>query len=156
MTHQSDSVNPPRVEFQVHLKTGHRGRKHLKKGARPKKWMQPNENLPRLTRLLALAHRWNRLIDEGVVGSHAEIASLMGISRARVTQILDLLYLAPDIQEELLMCRTKQLTSITLPERSVRGITRIPIWAYQRKHWQGLRDYTKKDKSPTDTKSQPR
>ena len=133
MSRRIDSQHAPRVEFQVHFQTGYRGRKHLRKGACSKGPELPNEDLPRLTRLLALAHRWNQLIEEGVVDNYAEIARMMGLSRARVTQIMDLLYLAPKIQEEILLASDKP--QLIIPERSVRKIFRIHDWIKQRERW---------------------
>jgi hypothetical protein len=86
-----------------------------------------------LTKLLALAHRWNRLVDEGVVANYAEIARLMGLSRARVTQIVDLSFLAPDIQDEIL------LGDADATEREIREIARAPEWNEQRRLWRCLR-----------------
>jgi hypothetical protein len=60
------------------------------------------EEIPRVVRMLALAHRWHRLIDEGHVKDQAEIATLMGLTRARVTQIMNLRWLHPRLQEELI------------------------------------------------------
>ncbi len=137
MSEQTDGQNPPRVEFQVHFRTGRRGRKHLRKGARQKNPALPNEDLPRFTRLLALAHRWNRLIEEGIVANRADIARMMGLSRARVTQIMDLLYLAPDIQEYILSLSTDG-SQEAIPERAVRSVTGVPIWRYQRKAWRKI------------------
>ena len=51
---------------------------------------------------MALAIRFETLIREGVVANQAELAELAMVSRARVTQIMNLLNLAPEIQEELL------------------------------------------------------
>ncbi len=91
------------------------------------------ESAPRLTRLLALAHRWNRLVDEGVATNYAEIARLMRLSRARVTQIVDLSFLAPDIQDEIL------LGDADATEREIREIARAPEWDEQRRLWRSLR-----------------
>ncbi len=52
--------------------------------------------------MVALAHRWKALIRTGVVTDQAALAAVVGVSRARVTQVMGLLYLAPDIQEEIL------------------------------------------------------
>ncbi len=140
MSQQTVSQSLSRVEFEVHFQTGRRGRRHLRNGSCLKNPPLPNEDLPRLTRLLALAHRWNRLMDEGVVSSYAEIASLMGLSRARVTQIMDLLYLAPDIQDEILMSPSKGSFAPDVPEREMRRITQTPGWAEQRKLLRGSRE----------------
>lgn len=63
---------------------------------------RPRGRLPRITKLMALAIRFERLINEGVVTDYAELARLGNVSRARITQIMNLLLLAPDIQEEIL------------------------------------------------------
>lgn len=62
-----------------------------------------SEKVPRVARLLALAHKFQRMLDSGEVRSMAELARLGGVSRARITQIMNLLMLAPQIQEELLL-----------------------------------------------------
>ena len=133
MNPQNCNQNPPRVEFQVHFRIGDHGRKHLKRGTSPKKPELPSEDLPRLTRLLALAHRWNRLIEEGNITDYAEIAKTMRLSRARVTQIMDLLYLAPEIQEKIFLPGEGRPTTIS--ERAARSITNLPIWNNQCKAW---------------------
>ena len=99
MSSQNDSQGLLRVEFQVRFRRGDHGRRQLMKGTGDPQAGPQTDELPRLTRLLALSHRWNRLIEEGVVANYTEIARMMGLSRARVTQIIDLIYLGPDIQE---------------------------------------------------------
>ena len=138
MSPQNRDQNAPRVEFKVHFQTGYRGQKHLRKGTRQNEPDHPVENLPRLTRLLALAHRWNYLIEEGVVSDYAEIARMIGLSRARVTQIMDLLYLAPDIQEAILFSSSGEKLELDVPVRAIRQFTRIPDWKDQRKLWRSL------------------
>ena len=59
------------------------------------------EEVPRIVRLLALAHRWHRLIDEGEIRDQAEVARRVGLTRARVTQIMSLIRLSPRIQARL-------------------------------------------------------
>ena len=63
---------------------------------------QPTEKVPRVARLLALAHKFQRMLDCGEVASMAELARLGRVSRAQITQITDLLLLAPEIQETVL------------------------------------------------------
>ncbi len=67
-----------------------------------------SEEIPRIVRLLALAHRWHRLIDEGEVESQAEIARRTGLTRARVTQIMDLRWLPPHLQEAYIAERARR------------------------------------------------
>jgi Recombinase zinc beta ribbon domain len=58
--------------------------------------------LPRVTRLMALAIRFESLLRKGVVKDYSDLARLGGVSRARITQIMNLRNLAPAIQEQLL------------------------------------------------------
>ena len=51
---------------------------------------------------MALAIRFDRLIREDVVSDQSELARLAHVTQPRMTQIMNLLHLAPDIQEELL------------------------------------------------------
>jgi hypothetical protein len=57
---------------------------------------------PRIACLLALAHRFDELVRLGAVRDYAELARLGHVTRARVTQIMNLLNLAPDLQESIL------------------------------------------------------
>ena len=51
---------------------------------------------------LALAHHIAAQIDAGVYDDQADVARQHGLTRARLTQLMNLLLLAPDIQEEIL------------------------------------------------------
>lgn len=74
------------------------------------------EKVPRIARLLALAHKFQGMLDRGEVESMADLARLGRVSRARITQIMDLLMLAPDIQEAVLLgdmaIRMRELLSL--------------------------------------------
>ena len=59
-------------------------------------------NAPRITRLLVLGRHFERLVRDGIVKNYAEIAWLTSLSRARVTQIVNLILLPPRLQEEAL------------------------------------------------------
>ena len=58
--------------------------------------------IPRISKLVALASRMQSMIESGQVESFQQLAELGRISQPRMTQIMGLLHLAPDIQEELL------------------------------------------------------
>src|SRR5688572_20591476 len=60
------------------------------------------ERIPRIARLMALAIKFDALISQGAVRDYADLARLGHVSRARITQIMNLLNLAPDIQSDLL------------------------------------------------------
>ena len=58
--------------------------------------------IPRIARLMALAIKFQSMVDLGEVRDYADLARLGYVSRARLTQIMNLLHLAPAIQESLL------------------------------------------------------
>jgi hypothetical protein len=90
---------------------------------------------PRITRLMALAVKFEGLIQQGVVKDYAELARLGQVSRARITQIMNLLNLAPDIQEAILFSRGEGLAERSLRETSVRTLSAEVIWSRQREQW---------------------
>ena len=66
------------------------------------KLMPPKEpKTPRVVELLRKAIEWRRQLDAGEVRNQAEIARRESITRARVTQIMGMLRLAPEIQEQI-------------------------------------------------------
>lgn len=84
-----------------------------------------SEKVPRVARLLALAHRFQEMLDSGEVESMAELARLARVSRARITQIMDLMMLAPEIQEEILFGRVR------VPLRDTMRVARCLHWEAQ-------------------------
>jgi len=62
----------------------------------------PVARVPRVSSLLALAHRFHQLFGDGVVRDYAELARLGHVTRARLSQIVNVLNLAPAIQEDIL------------------------------------------------------
>jgi hypothetical protein len=87
-----------KIPFQT--TTGGHGRKQIET-PKPKKSNAPAK-LPHITKLMAMAIRLEHLLATGQVKDQAEIARTAGITRARVTQIINLTQLAPDIQEAIL------------------------------------------------------
>lgn len=97
--------------------------------------------VPRVSRLMALAIRLDQLLREGVVSDQAELAHLGHVTRARLTQILNLLCLAPDIQEQLLFLPPTVRGRDMVSERDLRPLAAVP-WKQQRKMWKSLRGET--------------
>ena len=94
--------------------------------------------LPRVTRLMALAIKFETLIADGVVKDYADLARLGYVTRARMTQIMNLLNLAPDIQEEILFLPKTTTGRDPVSERNIRRITAIVPWGRQRKAWREM------------------
>ena len=65
---------------------------------------------------MALAIRFEQLIRDSVVKDQADLARLAQIARARVTEIMDLLLLAPEIQEEIGFLVPVNMGKIGLPK----------------------------------------
>jgi hypothetical protein len=87
---------------------------------------------PRITCLLALAHRLEELVRSGDSADYAQLAKLGHISRARMSQILKLLTLAPSIQEYILFLPPRAAGDDTITERELRKVVREPTWDRQR------------------------
>ena len=98
----------------------------------------PPGRLPRVTRLMALAIRFEHLLATGAVGDQTELAELGHVTRARVTQIMNLLHLAPDIQEAILFLPRVTAGRAPIAERHIRHIAAVPDWARQRRLWREL------------------
>jgi hypothetical protein len=88
-----------------------------------------NIAIPRIARLMALAIRFEGLVRNETIRDYAELARLGKVTRARMTQIMKLIDLAPDIQEQILF-----LPPIKgLNERNLRPIFRRLDWDEQRR-----------------------
>jgi hypothetical protein len=94
--------------------------------------------LPRITRLLALAIQCNDLLRSGAARSYADLAQLGCVTRARMTQILGLLNLAPPIQEQILCFDKVAHGRDPASERTLRKITMITGWQQQMERWAKL------------------
>lgn len=115
-----------RVEFEVRFPRATKGR-NVEAGSEPQESPTPKPappQAPKITRLLVLGYHFDRLVQDGVVKNYAEIARLSGLSRARVTQIVNLILLAPKIQENILGVSSRRITA----ERPTRSLTSIPDW----------------------------
>lgn len=122
---------------KVHFRTGRNGRKHLVSGPTPEP-IVASGRVPWVSKLMALAIRFDGLMREGVVADQAELARLGHVSRARVTQIMNLLHLAPDIQEEVLFLPQIERGKERIQERHLRPIAAVLDWRKQRRLWQEL------------------
>ncbi len=108
--------------------------------SKPKKREPPPRmpRVPHVKRLMALAIRLEDLLDSGLVGSQTEIAQAAGITKARVTQIINLSNLAPDIQQAILELEPTAAARDPFLERDARTIARHNNWSRQRKEFKKL------------------
>jgi len=88
----------------------------------------------RVAQMLALAHRLEAAIERGDYRDRADLARQLGFTRARVTQLLNLTLLAPDIQEAVLALEAVDGVQPT-SERALRDVVGAVAWAEQRERW---------------------
>jgi hypothetical protein len=87
--------------------------------------------VPRIARLLALAHDIERRVRSGELDDLAAAARAYGLTRARVTQIVNLTLLAPSVQEEILALPPVTYGRDVITERALRAIVAEAEWSMQ-------------------------
>lgn len=123
------------VKRKVHVVRREHGRKTLAAAPTADAPPVPTGRVPRIARLMALAIRYDRLLREGRVASITELASLAHVTQPRMTQILNLNHLAPDIQEALLFLPPAAEGREQVHERMTRPISTLPGWQQQQHAW---------------------
>jgi hypothetical protein len=129
---------PLTFECEVHFGRRAHGRRVMKAGAMPQIPSLAPGRIPRIARLMALAIHFDQLIRDGAVADYAEVARLGHVTRARVSQVMNLLLLAPDIQEEILFLPRITKGYDTIPLGRLQRIALTPDWRQQRKLWSTL------------------
>jgi hypothetical protein len=84
---------------------------------------------------MALALRCDELVRSGAVRDYAELARLGPVSRARITQIMNLLNLAPEIQEEILFLAPVLKGRDPIHLENLQGLAALVDWQSQRRRW---------------------
>jgi hypothetical protein len=115
---------------------GHGSRKQMRPGVEAAPG--PPGRVPRVSRLMALALRLDELVRTGQVDSYTELASLGQVTRARISQILNLLHLAPDLQEALLFLPPTQRGRDAIILADLMPIAATFDWRKQRRLWRQL------------------
>ena len=106
--------------------------------AKKKRTAVETGRIPRISRLMALAIRLDRMLLTGEVESLTELARLSHVSQPRMTHILNLTLLAPDIQEQLLFRPRVTSGKPAIHEKLLRPITAEIDWHKQREMWASL------------------
>lgn len=113
---------------------------------------EPVRRPARVAVMLALAHEIQDAIDRGVARDRAEVARRFGLTRARLTQLMDLTLLAPGTQEKI-----PSLESVDgvepMSERALRAATRRSRWSKQRSLQQHSQDSTSRRTSALRSRS---
>jgi hypothetical protein len=98
----------------------------------------PDGRVPRIARLMALAIRFDGLVGRGAIGDYSALARVGHVSRARITQIMNLLLLAPDIQEDILFLPATHYGRDPIHLAQLQPIAAHWDWQQQRRLWQAL------------------
>ena len=127
--------------IKVKRKVAFQGEVHKRRDAAKVKreMLAQSGRTPRISKLVALASRMQSMIDSGEVESYQQLAELGRISQPRMTQIMSLLQLAPDIQEELLYLPEVVQGNAAIHERLLRPLTTELDWRVQRRMWARIR-----------------
>jgi hypothetical protein len=128
---------PLTMECHVHFDRRARGRKEIQPGEAPRPACEPGR-VPRVAKLLALAHCFEALLREGVVEGYADLAQLGQVTPARISQVMALLCLTPDIQEALLFLPRTARGRDPIQMYDLLPLTTLLDWKIQRRLWQQL------------------
>ena len=123
------------VEYKVDFRAGRHGRREVRLAEPQRPQVAPAGRVPRVTRLMALAIRFERLVGDGDVDDYADIARLGQVTRARISQITALLNLAPDLQEAILDLPRIVDGRDPISERDLRPIAAVMSFRKQRRLW---------------------
>jgi hypothetical protein len=123
---------PITMQYEFHFQQKEKRKKELQVG---KQLEVPKGRIPRISRLMALAIKFDGLIRSGAIENHAELARLGKVTRARVSQILNLLHLAPDIQEAILFLPRIEEGRAPITLSQLQPLCQIFDWKKQRQCW---------------------
>ena len=123
--------------IKVKRKVAFQGEAHKRRDAAraAKVKLAESGRIPRIAKLVALACRMQSMLASGQVDSFQQLAEIGRISQPRMTQIMSLLNLAPDIKEELLYLSEVIQGKAAIHERLLRPLTREIDWRVQRRMW---------------------
>src|SRR5688572_20128839 len=97
-----------------------------------------NGRLPRVTQVMALAIQFQDMIQRREAKDYADLARLGCLTRERMSQIMELVWLAPDIQQEILEFPPSGAARFPISEVAVRRIASSLSWEEQRQQWKKL------------------
>jgi hypothetical protein len=112
----------------------------------------PTAREPHILHLVALAINFEGMLRDGVVRDQTELARLARVTQPRMTQIMNLNFLAPDIQEAILFVGGD--TSVS--EKALRPITVEPSWVVQRRMWLASFGSLRRNESDAQRRPSPR
>ncbi|QDU75893.1 hypothetical protein Pan97_29350 [Bremerella volcania] len=122
----------------LHFDTDSHGRKRIDREPKPRA-IAPQGRVPRISKLMALAIHFQELLQEGVVEDQSDLARLSHVTQPRITQIMNLLLLAPEIQEEILHLPKVSEGKDPIHEKLLRPIAAEVSFLKQHETWNSIR-----------------
>ena len=123
------------ITTKVHFGRVAKGARRVREGAAPPARPPSAGTVPRVARLMALALKLEGLVRRGEVRDYAELARTGHVTRARLTQLMNLTLLAPDIIEEIMHLPPTTKGQDPVGERDLRPIVAEADWGVQRRMW---------------------
>lgn len=123
-----------RIEFRLHSTKrpeGERGRSDSQDSG--------DGRVPRVTQVMALAIQFQDMLQRGEARDYADLARLGCLTRERMSQIMELIWLAPDIQREILEIKPTHTTRFPISETALRRVAASLAWEDQRCAWSTLK-----------------
>lgn len=103
----------------------------------------PTRRHAHVAKMLALAHHLAAAIERGLVADQAAVARKLGLTRARITQLLDLTLIAPDLQAQILALEAVDGRE-PIRERQLRSVLAAGLWPQQRAVWSRIAESTRR------------
>jgi hypothetical protein len=127
------------VKTKVYFTRGKAGRRRITEKA-PATQLVHEGRTPRISKVMALAIKFDGLLRDGSLTDMTEIARLAMVTQPRITQIMNLLHLAVDIQEELLFLPRVMQGRDAIHEKLLRSDCAEMDWEKQRVMWRRIRE----------------
>ena len=122
----------------VNFRRAAKGRLSIFVGSAPSPGSRPLGRVPRVARLMALALRFEQQVRTGEMESYSALADLGHVTRARISQIMNLVNVAPDIQEAILFLPRTEQGRDPIHLAQLQPIATAYDWTKQRRLWQTL------------------
>ena len=126
-----------RMERTVYFQRESSGRKRIRREPQQEVSVEDGR-IPRVSRLMALAIQFDQMLRNGEFEDQSTIARLTRVTQPRMTQIMNLLHLAPDIQEAILFLPRTIKGDDPIHEKMLRPLTAEMNWRRQREMWERI------------------
>jgi hypothetical protein len=131
-------TRPMTITAPVNFRLQAKGRRRLESVTPLTVPVRPPGRVPRVARLMALALRFAEQVRRGELANYSKLADLGHVTRARISQIMNLTNLAPDIQEAILFLPRTEQGRDPVHLRLLQPIAAALDWKKQRRLWQAL------------------